>query len=108
MNWYKQAQQKHRVKVGKTYWFEYHCFESPKSCDAKLWYHSHQKVKVLSMVEKGYGKNDIERGENGEPAVFKVQFADGMTYDAFEDEILNSTNDFTQEDPPKAIQNELV
>jgi hypothetical protein len=34
----------HRVKLGKTYWFEYHCQDGHDSADAKLWCHSHQKA----------------------------------------------------------------
>ncbi len=30
--------------VGDVVWFEYHCWESPESSDAEIWYRSHQKV----------------------------------------------------------------
>ena len=54
-------------KLGKTLWFEYHCFESPKSVDADLWYHSHQKVSVLSIADEGGGETLEERIAEGYP-----------------------------------------
>ena len=101
MNWYKQAKAKFR-QPGK-YWYEYHCYEGHDSSDAELWYHSHQKVNVLSLVEQGFGDTPEERGNNGQPAVYNVRFSDGFTGDAFEDEILDSPSEFTRPDPPKII-----
>lgn len=40
-------------KVGKRMWFEYHCLESDSSCDAELWYRSHQQVNVLEISDEG-------------------------------------------------------
>jgi hypothetical protein len=88
-------------QVGKTYWFEYHCLESEESCDAKLWHHSHKKAKVLSLEELGYGKTIKKRGEEGQPAVFKVEFADGLKYDVYEDELMTSKKSFFRPSPPK-------
>lgn len=87
--------------VGKTKWFEYHCLESPASRDAELWYHSHQKIKILSIITPGNGDTPIERGENGEPRSYKVRFEDGFEYDIFEDEVMNSPEEFYRPDPPK-------
>lgn len=92
-------------KVGKEFWFEYHCFESPKSTDAEAWYRSHQKVKVLSIAEMGNGNTPEERGENGEPRVYKVEFPDGLKWDVFEDELMNSTDEFYRPNPPKRPTN---
>ena len=90
-----------QIQVGKSYWFEYHCLESEESCDAELWHHSHMKAKVLSLEEPGYGKTMKERGEEGQPAVYKIQFEDGFKHSAFEDEILESPKHFFRPSPPK-------
>lgn len=88
-------------KVGNEYWFEYHCWESSESCDSEIWYRSHQKVKVLSISESGNGETMKERGESGEPRVYKVKFKDGLEWDVFEDELMNSPDEFYRPDPPK-------
>jgi hypothetical protein len=95
-----QKNQEYRIKIGKSYWFEYHCFESDSSADAKLWHHSHQKIKIIAMTEAGYGKDENERCENTQVAVFKVRFADGYEDEACEDEILESKKEFQRPDPP--------
>lgn len=101
MNWYKKANFEYR-KIGEMPWFEYHCNESPNSPDAPAWYRSHQKVKVLNLVEKGNGRTKKERIEDmGEPAVYNVEFTDGLTWDVFEDELVDSPNEFYRPDPPK-------
>ena len=88
-------------KVGKEFWFEYHCFESPSSCDAEVWYRSHSKINILGIVEMGNGETPQERGEIGEPRVYKARFEDGFEYDVWEDEVMDSPNDFFRPDPPK-------
>ena len=89
-------------KVGKEFWFEYHCFESPKSCDAEIWYRSHQKVKVLSVSEWSYiDATKKERLEDGNPRVYLVEWKDGYQYDVFEDELMDSPEEFESPDPPK-------
>jgi len=95
--------QKYNVRKDRKYWFEYHCYESNESCDAKLWHHSHQKVKVLSLSEPGYGKNKLERMKEGQPAVFKVEFDDDLKYDVYEDELMTSKRSFSRPNPPKMI-----
>jgi len=81
-------------KIGKELWFEYHCFESPESSDAEAWYRSHQKVKVLER-----GEDDHDEFPD-EPKVYKVQFEDGLIYDVFDDELLESPDKFNRPDPP--------
>lgn len=90
--------QNYNIRLGKTYHFEYHCFESEESCDAELWHHTHQKAKVLNLVEPGSGKNEIERGEDGQPAAFNVEFSDGKKFDVFEDELMKSRKEFYRPD----------
>jgi hypothetical protein len=95
-----EARQLYRVKVGGQYWFEYHCYEADDSCDAALWYKSHQQITVISMIESGGGKTEEERGYNGHSAAFRIRFKDGSEGDAFEDELLDSKSEFTRPDPP--------
>jgi GNAT superfamily N-acetyltransferase len=87
--------------IGQKCLFEYHCYEGHDSSDAQLWYRSHQPITVLSIVERGYGKTQRERGENGAPAVYKVKFGDGFVGHAMEDELITSKSQFYRPDPPK-------
>ena len=86
-------------KVGKYFWFEYHCYESDDSCDEEIWYRSHQKVKILSVSEWSFD-NLQDRIDDGQPRVYKVMFNDGLKYDVYEDELMNSTEDFYRLNPP--------
>jgi len=79
-------------KIGKSYLFEYHCLESEKSSDAELWHRTRQRVKILSIVEKGGGDTKEERLNAGHPAVYEIKFSDGHVRHAFEDEILGITS----------------
>jgi len=89
-------------QIGEKYWFEYHCSESEQSCDAEIWHHTHQKVKILKLVEKGYGCNPKERGEKyGQPAVYNVCSDDGFKFDVFEDELMTSKKNFYRPDYKK-------
>lgn len=88
------------LKLGIRRYFEYHCFESDQSCDAALWYRSHQRVRVLELVEPGYGKTKADRADNGQPAVYKVGFNDGFVGDVFEDELYSTKKQFFRPDPP--------
>jgi hypothetical protein len=81
-------------KIGNTYWFEYHCFESPVSSDAEVWYHSHQQIKVLKR-----GEDDHDEFPD-EPKLYTVQFDDGLVCDVFEDELMESKDRFYRPDPP--------
>ena len=85
-------------KVGKEFWFEYHCYESDNSCDAEIWYHSHQRVKVLSVSEWSFDELQ-DRRDDGQPRVYSVQFEDGFIADAYEDEILDSVSEYVRPDP---------
>jgi DNA polymerase III sliding clamp (beta) subunit (PCNA family)/GNAT superfamily N-acetyltransferase len=87
-------------KVGKEFWYEYHCFESSQSCDAEIWYRSHQKVKVLDVSQ--WSLNDKElRQENGQPRLYLVEWEDGFKYEVFEDELMESKDEFYRPAPPK-------
>ncbi len=89
-------------KVGKEFWFEYHCFESNISCDAQIWYRSHQKVKVTNVVE--WSQNNLQdRIDNGSPRVYNIEFKDGFKCEAFEDELMNSPKEFFRPDPQMFI-----
>lgn len=92
---------KYDDKVGKEFWFEYHCYEGHDSCDSEIWYRSHQKVLVLSISELGVGDTKYERLIEGQPRVYRVKFKDGLEYDVFEDELMESTKEFSRPEPPK-------
>jgi len=89
-------------KVGDHPWFEYHCFESHESCDAKLWYHSHQQCTILGMAPNDGAdiRSQQERMEAGLPLAYRVRFADGYVDDAMEDELYDDPKDFERPDPP--------
>jgi hypothetical protein len=99
---------------GDVLWFEYHCWESPSSSDAELWYRSHRKVTVLNVASndaydprhpgrtiKGGLITMRDRGEAGLPIVYRVKFADGFVADATEDELLDSPKEYERPAPPK-------
>jgi hypothetical protein len=88
-------------KIGKEFWFEYHCNEGEDSPDYPMYLHSHQKCTILSISEPGIGETDIERYENAAQRLYKVRFSDGFEWDAFEDEILDSEEEYQRPDPPK-------
>ena len=90
-------------KKGSKLWFEYHCLESEDSADAKLWKLSHQQVEVISFskCDPLFYTSLIERSENACQLVYVVRFADGSEFDVFEDELLNSIDEFERPDPPK-------
>ena len=95
-----KEEERYDDKVGKTFWFEYHCYESPESCDAEIWYRSHQKVKVIGVSEWSYDDKEW-RQEDGNPRVYLVEWIDGYQYDVFEDELFESPNEFYRPSPPK-------
>ena len=92
----------HLRPIGATLWFEYHCNESHSSSDAEVWYHSHQQAKVLSFAgcDPAFFATFIERGENGHVLLYRVRFVDGLEWDVFEDELLDSPEEFCRTDPP--------
>jgi hypothetical protein len=74
-------------------WFEYHCYEGEDSCDAELWHHTHQQVKVIGKPEL------VEEMEDGHKiTTVKVRFSDGLEYDVFDDELLDSPQAFERPD----------
>jgi len=89
--------------IGEELFFEYHCLESPESQDAELWYRSHQKVTVLGFVAcDGLSiPTRKERDEDGCPIVYEIKFADGFINQAFEDELLDTKEDYFRHDPPE-------
>lgn len=96
-------------KVGDRFWFEYHCWESHDSKDAKLWYHSHQQCEVLGMIPNAGVdcdiRSQIERFEIGHQIVYRCRFDDGFEWDVFEDELLDDKSDFERPDPPNKEPN---
>ena len=88
--------------VGEQAWFEYHCWESPESGDAEVWFHSHQVATVLAEGEHdGWeGSTFAERAEAGQPKVYVVLFTDGLEWDVFEDELTTDPSGFVRPDPP--------
>ena len=96
-----EQQDKIDDKVDKVFWFEYHCLESPSSCDAEIWYRSHSKIEILGIVEMGNGETLQERAEIGEPRVYRARFEDGFEHDVYEDEVMNAPDEFHRPNPPK-------
>jgi hypothetical protein len=94
-----------KIPVGSKWYFEYHCYEGHDSADAKLWYHSHQVVEILSCEnDDEFGDLTFEeRIDNGTPLVYKVKFSDGFKSEVFEDELCASPEDYCRPDPPKMI-----
>lgn len=91
------------IPIGTTIWFEYHCWESPDSSDAEIWYRSHQQVTVIGVAdcEPIAYTSLVERGESGMVFVYHVRFSDGLEWDVFEDELCSTPDHFCNPDPPK-------
>lgn len=83
---------KERWRPGQHAWFEYHCEQSHQSCDAELWYRSHQQVLVVGVDETGIGETFADRLEHGALRVYRIQFDDGYEDSAYEDELFVSPN----------------
>lgn len=88
-------------RIGKEFWFEYHCNEGEDSPDYPLYLHSHQKCTILYITEPGIGETETERYENAAQRLYKVKFNDGFEWSVFEDEILDSPEEYQRPDPPK-------
>ena len=88
--------------IGQRFWFEYHCWEDPRSSDAEIWYRSHQQVTVIGEADHDGDKTHTfeERCEDGCQCVYRVRFDDGLEWDLFEDELLDSPKQFERPDPP--------
>jgi hypothetical protein len=95
------------ARIGKRYWFEYHCWESHQSGDAEVWYRSHQQCVVLSFARIGADGDPCffstiqERGEAGHCLTYRVRFDDGLEWTVFEDELMTTRDHFCRPDPPK-------
>jgi hypothetical protein len=98
------VKQTYRIKKGKIYLFEYHCWESLESADAALWLRSHRRVRVIKLINAGYGKDEEERGYNGQSATFEIEFADRARFHAAEDELLLSRKEYCRPDPPVVVK----
>lgn len=106
---------KDQWQPGETAWFEYHCWESDDSCDAKLWHHSHQKVTVLreDLSADGSSKNlpnttPEQRFEEAVLKAYEIKFKDGFVATAMEDELYTDPQGFERPDPPKAKRSSAV
>lgn len=87
---------------GQRAWFEYHCWESPESNDAPVWYRSHQQVTVLErQVNDGEGLSWADRMDAGAPYTYLVRFDDGLVWTAFEDELDTTPDNWCRPDPPE-------
>lgn len=92
--------------TGLRLWFEYHCWEDERSSDADLWRRSHQIVDVIGLSPDadffdGPGCETFdERCDNGCQNVYTIRFSDGFEKDAFEDELLESQDEFCRPSPP--------
>ena len=92
------------IATGVSKFFEYHCFESDSSLDADLWHRSHCKVTVGECVNEEFAEmSKEERMENSCPLVYSVTFPDGHKGDAWEDELLESEEQYERPDPPKKV-----
>lgn len=80
--------QRHHYKFPARAWFEYHCWESEQSADAKLWHHTHQRCTVLRMHTPA--ESDYED--------YEVVFADGFVGTACADELMYDRAGFYRPD----------
>ena len=96
--------------VGQKLWFEYHCSEDHDSAHAHLWYRSHQQVEVIAINGADPSVDDestfLDRCRDGAQITYQVLFQDGLEDDVFEDELLDSQEEFCRPDPPKGVINE--
>ena len=87
---------------GERAWFEYHCWESPESNDAEVWYRSHQQVTVLNMHLNGTdGMTLAEREDAAMIRTYTVRFDDGLEWGVWEDELTDSPAEWYRPDPPR-------
>lgn len=96
----------HLRPVGSRQWFEYHCNESHDSGDAQVWYRSHQQCEVLRIADCDpvFFTGFRERADAGHQLLYRVRFDDGLEWDVFEDELVDSPADFCRPDPPKPLE----
>ena len=88
--------------TGSRAWFEYHRNEFHEWPDAPAWYHSHQQVEVLGLVDCATFTTFRERMDAGFMFAYRVRFDDGLEWDdVWEDELLTDPSQFNRPDPPK-------
>jgi hypothetical protein len=87
--------------IGSKAWFEYHCWESPQSSDAEIWYRSHQQVVIIGVAncDPIAFTTFEERADSGCQLLYRVRFNDGLEWDIFEDELLTNPSQFERPDP---------
>jgi hypothetical protein len=73
-------------------WFEYHCYEGEDSCDAELWHHTHQQVKIIKRLLP----DEVDEADVGR--MYRVRFTDGFEYDIFDDELIKDPSRFQRPD----------
>jgi hypothetical protein len=102
----------HPIRPGTLVYFEYHCWESDRSCDAELWHRSQQPVSVLSLETAPHLNEDgalamtaRQRSEEGMPLAYRIRFADGFEHDATEDELVPDPRWYEREPPPARRRN---
>jgi hypothetical protein len=84
------------------YWFEYSCWEDPRSGDAEIWYRSHKEVEVIGVADCDIVAGTLaDRAEIGMQIIYRVRFDDGLEWDIFEDELVLSSEHFHRPDPPR-------
>ena len=67
-------------RPGDRVFFEYHCWQSEESCDAKLWHHTRQYATMVRVIVPP------EIDEEVAP-MYEIRFDDGLTYDVNSDEV---------------------
>lgn len=77
--------------------FEYHCWESKESADAKLWQHTHQRVQVLERTQHGHIDGPT-------PTMYRILFADGFQSEVWDDELVATFQDYERLDYPNVTE----
>lgn len=67
-------------KKGDRVFFEYHCFQSEHSADARLWHHTRQYATVIDVLH-------YPRVDRDNDPTYEVKFADGHIDEAQVDEV---------------------
>jgi len=67
-------------KKGDRIFFEYHCWQSEHSADARLWHHTRQYAAVIGVLH-------YPRVDRDNDPTYEVKFADGHIDEAQVDEV---------------------
>jgi hypothetical protein len=98
---------------GDKAFFEYQCYQGHDSCDANLWYRSHQPVTVLgiepdqeevNLQEPWAAPSMDERGEIGLPKYYRIRFPDGLEHTCWESELVESPSHLDPEGAPPPVE----